>query len=101
MTERPQKITFAEMRDMGVHGVVVYCQDYKCSHSQSLSAIVGLTICGCRTLSSSSFARSAASAARTCGSGFRSLIDKEARPATLDYVGSTAWDRADSEVKTA
>jgi hypothetical protein len=31
--ERPQKITFAEMRDMGVRGVVIYCQDYKCSHS--------------------------------------------------------------------
>ena len=21
---------------MGVHGMVVYCQDYKCSHSQTL-----------------------------------------------------------------
>jgi hypothetical protein len=38
VTDRPQKITFAEMRDMGVRGVVVYCQDHKCSHSQSLSA---------------------------------------------------------------
>ena len=26
------------MRDMGVHGVVVYCQDYKCSHSQAIGA---------------------------------------------------------------
>jgi hypothetical protein len=25
------------MRDMGVRGVVVYCQDYKCSHSLSLN----------------------------------------------------------------
>jgi len=25
------------MGDMGVHGMVVYCQDYKCSHSQSLN----------------------------------------------------------------
>jgi hypothetical protein len=38
MSDRPTKITFAEMRDMGVHGVLVYCQDYKCSHSLSLSA---------------------------------------------------------------
>jgi hypothetical protein len=38
MSDRPQKITFGEMREMGVHGVVVYCQDYKCSHSQALSA---------------------------------------------------------------
>jgi len=26
------------MRDMGVRGVVVYCQDYKCSHSTAMSA---------------------------------------------------------------
>ena len=35
---RPTKITFGEMREMGVRGVVVYCQDYKCSHSQAVSA---------------------------------------------------------------
>jgi hypothetical protein len=26
--DRPQKITFAEMRDMGVRGLLVYCADY-------------------------------------------------------------------------
>jgi hypothetical protein len=36
--ERPQKITFGEMRDMGIGGVLVYCSDYKCSHSIPLSA---------------------------------------------------------------
>jgi hypothetical protein len=36
--DRPQKITFGEMREMGVRGVVVYCQDYKCSHSQAISS---------------------------------------------------------------
>jgi hypothetical protein len=30
--ERPQKITFAEMRESGVHGVLIYCSDYRCSH---------------------------------------------------------------------
>jgi hypothetical protein len=30
---RPQKITFGEMRDMGVRGVLVYCADFHCSHS--------------------------------------------------------------------
>ena len=35
---RPQKITFGEMRDMGVRGVLVYCADYHCSHSVALSA---------------------------------------------------------------
>jgi hypothetical protein len=35
---RSTKITFAEMRDMGVRGVLVYCSDYKCSHSQAIRA---------------------------------------------------------------
>jgi hypothetical protein len=34
---RPQKITFGEMREMGVRGVLVYCSDYRCSHSIVLS----------------------------------------------------------------
>ena len=34
---RPQKITFAEMRDMGVRGILIYCQDYKFSHSIAIS----------------------------------------------------------------
>ena len=38
MTSRPQKITFGEMREMGVHRVVVHCTDYKCSHSVSMNA---------------------------------------------------------------
>jgi hypothetical protein len=37
MTDRPQKITFAEMRDMGVRGILVYCADYRCSHSIAIS----------------------------------------------------------------
>jgi hypothetical protein len=32
MSDRPQKITFADMRDMGVRGLLIYCSDYKCSH---------------------------------------------------------------------
>jgi hypothetical protein len=35
---RPQKITFAEMREMGVRGVLVYCAGYRCSHSIAVSA---------------------------------------------------------------
>ena len=38
MTERPTKITFGEMRDMGVRGVLIYCSDYKCSHSIAVNA---------------------------------------------------------------
>jgi hypothetical protein len=33
-----QKITFAEMRAAGVRGVLIYCSDYRCSHSTSLDA---------------------------------------------------------------
>ena len=29
LAARPQKITFAEMREMGVRGVLVYCADYR------------------------------------------------------------------------
>jgi hypothetical protein len=36
--DKPTKITFAEMRDMGVRGVLIYCADYRCSHSIALSA---------------------------------------------------------------
>jgi hypothetical protein len=28
----PQKITFGDMRESGVRGVLIYCADYKCSH---------------------------------------------------------------------
>ena len=33
MSDRPQKITFAEMRSTGAHGVLIYCADCRCSHS--------------------------------------------------------------------
>jgi hypothetical protein len=34
--KRPEKITFGEMRAMGVCGVLIYCSDYHCSHSTLL-----------------------------------------------------------------
>jgi hypothetical protein len=40
MTDRPTKITFAEMRDMGVRGVLVDCADYTCSHSVSFGPLI-------------------------------------------------------------
>jgi hypothetical protein len=36
--ERPQKITFGEMRESGVRGVLVYCSDYRCSRWIRMSA---------------------------------------------------------------
>jgi hypothetical protein len=35
--ERPQKITFAEMRSSGVRGLLVYCSEYRCSHYIAIS----------------------------------------------------------------
>jgi hypothetical protein len=35
---RPQKITFGDMREMGVRGVLIYCADYHCSHNVAMSA---------------------------------------------------------------
>jgi hypothetical protein len=37
---RPQKITFAELREQGVRGLMVYCADYHCSHSIAISGDV-------------------------------------------------------------
>jgi hypothetical protein len=38
LTPRPQKITFGEMRSSGSIGILVYCGDYRCSHSIAMSA---------------------------------------------------------------
>jgi hypothetical protein len=33
-----QKITFGQMREAGADGIVVFCRDYRCTHSVKLSA---------------------------------------------------------------
>ena len=38
MPDRPQKITFGDMRRSGIRGVLIYCADYQCSHSIRMSA---------------------------------------------------------------
>jgi nucleoside-diphosphate-sugar epimerase len=61
------KNTFGEMRSGGgPTGILMYCADYRCSHSIEMSAEVLMT-CGCRISSRGSSARLAASAALTCG----------------------------------
>ena len=37
MLDRPQKITFADMRDMGMRGLLIESSDYKCSHLITMS----------------------------------------------------------------
>jgi hypothetical protein len=36
--QRPQTITFGEMRESGVRSVLIYCTDYRCSHYITMSA---------------------------------------------------------------
>jgi hypothetical protein len=33
---RQKKITFGEMRASGVRGLLIYCSDYRCSHSTAI-----------------------------------------------------------------
>ena len=35
---RHARLPATEMRDMGVRGLLVYCADYRCSHSIAISA---------------------------------------------------------------
>jgi hypothetical protein len=35
---REQKITLGEMRASGVRGLLIYCADYRCSHSIAIDA---------------------------------------------------------------
>jgi len=35
---RPQKVTFGEMRETSMRGVLVYCADYHCNHSVAMNA---------------------------------------------------------------
>ena len=35
---KQQKITFGEMRASGIRGILVYCADYRCSHSVEIDA---------------------------------------------------------------
>jgi hypothetical protein len=37
MPAQPQKITLREMRSSGVRGLLIYCADYRCSHSIAIS----------------------------------------------------------------
>jgi len=67
MADRPQKITFAEMRDMGVRGLLIYCADYRCSHSIAISGDYWPDDLRLSDIESGWSAMLAASAAQTCG----------------------------------
>ncbi|WP_371419307.1 hypothetical protein [Bradyrhizobium sp. CCBAU 051011] len=64
---REKKITFGEMREAGVFGVVVFCSDYHCSHSTSLPADRWPDHVRLSDIEPHSSARRAASAVPMCG----------------------------------
>jgi hypothetical protein len=35
--DRPTKISFGDMRSMGVRGILIYCSDHHCSHLITMS----------------------------------------------------------------
>ena len=65
MSDRPQKITFAEMREMGVRGLLVYCADY--SHSMAISGDPWPDDVGLPDIEDRFVCQAWASAARTSG----------------------------------
>jgi hypothetical protein len=65
----PQKITFGELREMGIRGVLICCADYRCNHSGAVMADQWADDIklGCRISRTVSPARSAAREALTFG----------------------------------
>jgi len=61
------------MRASGVRGVLIYCSDYRGSHSTAINADPGRMRFDCPTLSPGSFAKPAASAARMSARIFKRL----------------------------
>lgn len=67
---RPQKITFGELRNSGVRGILIYCADFHCSYSIAMNADQWPDDLRLPTSSRASSARYAASAARMSGRSF-------------------------------
>jgi hypothetical protein len=65
--DRPQKLTFAEMREIGVRGILIYCADYRSATRSPSAAMHVPTTSGYPTSKSGLCAGPAASAVRTCG----------------------------------
>jgi hypothetical protein len=89
LVNRPQKITFAEMRSSGVLGLLVYCADYKCSRYIAISGDRCPMNFVCLILSQSLFARHAASWVPTCGRILNrdrpAALARDIDPAQLDW----------------
>jgi hypothetical protein len=78
VTVRPQKITFADMREQGVRGLLVYRADYRCSHSIAISGDRWPYWCFC-SCSTAAFRRQVA----TISSFFSARLRQDADPSRL------------------
>jgi hypothetical protein len=67
MEDHSQKITFGEMRDMGIRGLLIYCADYRCSHSIAMSGDQWADEVRLSDLEAGLSAASAVIAVRMCG----------------------------------
>ena len=82
MTERPTKITFAEMREMGIRGLLIYCARTTAAATRSRSAAMRMR--DCPISRSASPAGPAASEVQTCdrisigvaNQSFRTAMDR-------------------------
>jgi hypothetical protein len=71
MPDRPTKISFGEMRDSSVRGLLVYCADYAAATTSRSAVIDGRMMFDCPVSSRISSARHAASAVPIFGRIFR------------------------------
>jgi len=67
MPDHPQKITFAEMCEMGIRGLLVYCADYRRSHSIAISGDAWPDDARLSDIEEPSPVGTAASAVQMCG----------------------------------
>jgi hypothetical protein len=67
MMTYPQKITFGELRASGVHDVLVYCRDHRCTHHVTISADRWPDHVRLSDIEPDFVCTAAASAARRCG----------------------------------
>jgi hypothetical protein len=73
------------MRTHGVRGLLIYCADYRCSHSIAISGDALMS--GCPILRSASPVWSAASAVQMCGLTSTGTGSRDPGPEEQDKIG--------------
>jgi hypothetical protein len=84
----PQKITFGEMREMGLRGLLIFVPTTAAATRSQSTAMPGRMIFGCPILSLGSYAKPAARGAPTSGRICRGLFTQRADPFELPQASS-------------